>query len=78
MKPDGILTAAVLAEMLATSRINGWDKAIFDAKRGIKRLQLAVEFFEEQRSRGASWDQFVGTCAPPKPKRKVGHHDSKT
>ena len=32
-----------------------WDKAIKDARHHIKRLQVAIKFFEESRDGGESW-----------------------
>lgn len=47
-----------------SGRCNGWDRAIRDAKRGIERLQLAIEFFENRKASGEPWqgDETAGTA----------------
>jgi hypothetical protein len=40
--------------------LSKWDNAISDAKRGIARLQRAIETFEERKAAGEPWPADYG------------------
>jgi hypothetical protein len=39
----------------STKILSGWDKAIADAKRGVFRLERAIENFKEMKKAGEPW-----------------------
>jgi hypothetical protein len=39
----------------------GWDKAIAEAKKGIERLQTAINVFEKKKAAGEPWPKKAAT-----------------
>lgn len=44
-------------------KLSGWDKAIADAKKGIARLQTAIEDCEAKKASGEPWPSNSDTKA---------------
>ena len=45
------------------NNLSGWDRAIADAKKGIKRLELTIDTFTERRDAGEPWlGDIAGTA----------------
>jgi hypothetical protein len=42
------------------NNVSGWDKAIEDARKGIRRLELAIQTYEERRASGEPWPGTAG------------------
>ena len=37
------------------NNLRGWDRAIADAKKGIRQLENAIDFFERRKAAGEPW-----------------------
>jgi hypothetical protein len=42
-------------EISQVEKLTEWDKAIVDAKRGIRRLELAIETCQRMKAAGEAW-----------------------
>lgn len=43
------------SDITQAKTLTQWDKAILDARNGIKRLELAIQTCEEMKAKGESW-----------------------
>jgi hypothetical protein len=42
-------------DICQSQKLTEWDKAILDAKKGIRRLELAIETCEQMKAKGEPW-----------------------
>jgi hypothetical protein len=45
----------------AQPHLSKWDRAIEDARKGIRRLQTAIATFEEKKAAGEAWPGELST-----------------